>query len=238
MKLHFASSLVAAGMSLLTLVGYAQTPITSVPTIISSPGKYTFAHKLTLNGGSIAITVTASDVTIDMRGFALQSGSVFNQSRAIVASGVNNLVIENGTIASRFELGAISITGGSGHKITNLSVENFGNEGIVLNNCTGSVISTCEVNKPALNRINGSPGIALNGGDGNRVVNNSVSGYRSGSNGINGITSTGTNYFENDYFNGCLVGISMSSTDKYRAITTTNCITGIVGGIDVDNMSN
>jgi hypothetical protein len=30
----------------------------------------------------------------------------------------------------------------------------------------------------------------------------------------------------------------MSATDKYRAITTSNCNTRITGGIDVDDVSN
>jgi hypothetical protein len=103
------------------------------------------------------------------------------------------------------------------------------------------VISSCQVTKNFLTRSSDSWGIGLFGCQGVQVVKNQVSSYLSGGGGGadgKGISSDGTNYFADDYISSCIVGISMSSTDKYRSITTSNCITGIVGGIDVDDRSN
>ena len=126
MKLHIVSPFIAAGVSLFAVVGYSQTTITSVPTTISTSGKYVLKSDLTLNGGSTAITVTASDVTINLEGFTLVDGSVPNQHTGISADGVDNLVIENGTISQFQGGGGILISSGSGHLLQNLEVDSWG----------------------------------------------------------------------------------------------------------------
>src|ERR1700741_4387966 len=231
----------AAGVLLLGVSGYAQTTITSVPFTISAPGKYVLVQDISLNRGAVAITVTASNVTIDLGGYTLSAGNVPNQHTGISASGVSNLVIQNGSISQFQGGGGISISGGSGPLLTSVEVDSFGNSGVTLQNCTNSVISSCQVTKNFLTRSSASWGIGFFACQGVQVVKDSVSSYLSGGGGGavgKGISSDGTNYFADDYISSCIVGISMSSTDKYRTITTSNCITGIVGGIDVDDRSN
>jgi hypothetical protein len=67
-----------------------------------------------LERGTVAITVTASNVTIDLGGYTLSDGSVPNQHTGISASDVNNLVIQNGSISQFQGGGGISIRGGLG----------------------------------------------------------------------------------------------------------------------------
>jgi hypothetical protein len=58
-------------------------------------------------------------------------------------------------------------------------------------------------------------------------------------NGIASVLGAGqSNYFEDDYIADCTTGIVMGAVDKYRGITTANCATGIVGGINVGGVSN
>ena len=47
MKCFISNSVLAAGLMLLSVAGYGQTPITSVPYTISAPGKYILANNLT-----------------------------------------------------------------------------------------------------------------------------------------------------------------------------------------------
>jgi hypothetical protein len=47
MKCFISNSVLAAGLMLLSVASYGQTPITSVPFTISAPGKYILAKKIT-----------------------------------------------------------------------------------------------------------------------------------------------------------------------------------------------
>jgi parallel beta-helix repeat protein len=152
------------------------------------------------------------------------------------------LVIQNGTISQFQGAAGIQISSGSHHVLQNLQVLSFGNAGITLTSCTNCLITNCEVSKNFLTRSSNSWGIGIFNGTGNRVVNDSVSsiltGGGGGAVGTGILSQDGTNYFESDYIASCITGISMSATDKYRAITTSNCPTPIRGGIDVDDVSN
>jgi hypothetical protein len=239
MKQHLACSLVAAGISLLTLAGYAQTPIESLPFIVTKPGKYFFTKDLTVGNSNVGIAILdVSDVTIDLNGFYLRSPGPYNDQNGIVASNADNVVIQNGNFG-RFQLGAVALDHCHGCLLQNLNVTDFRYLGIDLNVCTDSIVTNCEVRRAtAVQNDYDQTGIKLTGGSGNLVVNTRVSGILTKA-GINGIKSTGTNYFQGDYLSNCMTGISMSATDKYRVITTSNCLTAtITGGIDVDNKSN
>jgi hypothetical protein len=243
-------SLLACACALLTVASYGQgvIPITSVPITIGTPGKYVVQNNLVLLGGGTAIQVdTAVNtgppglITIDLNGFSLSTG-VPNESVGInvtIGDGVSRVTIQNGAI-SDFN-SCIQVRSGSGHLIRDLSVENFLNYGITTFRCRNSVIQNCNVVKGSLTRNSDGHGIGLYGGIGNRIVNDTVAGpdlnLSSGTLPFGILSVSGGNYFENDYIANCLVGIQMSSEDKYRAITTSKCKTPIEGGMDVDNAS-
>lgn len=76
------------------------TPITSVPTRITSAGVYCLTANLnyTANTGT-AISVAANFVTIDLNGFLLSgTGNHFVKSNGISSTDRKNLIVRNGTI--------------------------------------------------------------------------------------------------------------------------------------------
>lgn len=84
---------VETNTSILSLIG--RTPISSLPFIITQPGSYYLNQSLT---GSSGITVSASNVYIDLNGHAL-SGSAGNTSAGIATSAAfHNLTVLNGTV--------------------------------------------------------------------------------------------------------------------------------------------
>ena len=72
------------------------TPIDSIPFTISSPGSYCLTRNLTLGSNVNAITVTANNVTIDLRGYVLDGDDRNVVGISIVSS--TNVEIRNGTI--------------------------------------------------------------------------------------------------------------------------------------------
>lgn len=98
-----------AESSMRTLVGcllaalstplWACTPITGLPVTLSSPGHYCLTNDLNFAGTGDAVTVTASGVTIDLRGYALSSNGSASNS-AIRVSAVSNVNVRNGQIHS------------------------------------------------------------------------------------------------------------------------------------------
>ncbi len=78
-----------------------RTPIESLPFTISTSGSYYLTGNLTGSVGSNGINVVASNVTIDLRGFALIGPGGTGTETGISAapgSGVANLTVMNGTI--------------------------------------------------------------------------------------------------------------------------------------------
>jgi hypothetical protein len=78
----------------------ARTPISSAPFTISQSGSYYLTNNLTVAGG-VAITITASDVSLDLNGFTISSTAASPAGFAIHIFGApKNLVIRNGLIQS------------------------------------------------------------------------------------------------------------------------------------------
>ena len=74
-------------------------PIASLPFSITESGSYYFTGNLTFAVGTgHAIQVAASDVTIDLMGFTLDSESAVTGSGIHLGSGIRNVTVRNGTI--------------------------------------------------------------------------------------------------------------------------------------------
>ncbi|HEY6168938.1 MAG TPA: right-handed parallel beta-helix repeat-containing protein [Verrucomicrobiae bacterium] len=100
-----------------------RTPISALPFTISQPGSYYLTTNLTGNPGGI--TISNSNVTIDLMGFALVGGT---GGGIVVSGGRTNIAIRNGTVHgwgangidainahnSQFEALRVSRNGGSG----------------------------------------------------------------------------------------------------------------------------
>lgn len=120
-------------------IGPETTPGSTAATfVIDQPGSYYLVGNLTGETGKNGINVLASNVTIDLRGFALNgvAGSV----SAINAIGVNGVRVYNGRISGWRSVG---VRLGAGCHAEDLSIEQTTLEGIVtLDSC---IVSRCIV---------------------------------------------------------------------------------------------
>src|ERR1017187_8409666 len=75
----------------------ARTPISSVPYTISAPGSYYLTGNLAVSSGT-AITITASQVTLDLNGFTLSSTEATPTGTGILleVGGNSDITIRNG----------------------------------------------------------------------------------------------------------------------------------------------
>ncbi len=109
------------------------TKITTVPYTISTPGFYYFGKNLTFSGGTdtVAITISADDVTLDLMGFSLTNGGG-NFPRGIYMNGRSNVEIRNGTVGG-FKGGVYEASDlGSKHRVINVRAANNRIDGIRL----------------------------------------------------------------------------------------------------------
>ena len=76
-----------------------RTPISSLPFTISSSGSYYLTGNLTAAASTTAITISADNVTIDLRGFTL-SGTGTSGTGITAPAAQSNVVVENGMVRS------------------------------------------------------------------------------------------------------------------------------------------
>ena len=75
-------------------------PITSVPVNITRPGSYYFIGSINFSGTTgNAITVTVSNVTIDLNGFTISSSPGVTGDAIRINNGLRNVAVKNGAIA-------------------------------------------------------------------------------------------------------------------------------------------
>ena len=163
-----------------------RTPISTLPFSITQSGSYYFTKNLhfTATSGS-AISVTASDVTIDLMGFTLSSAPEVNGNGILVTGGSQRCAVKNGSIrgtttvtkasgswtivAGGFSTGIH--TSGVGSRFENLTVSGCRQSGIHGN--VASIAEQCVATE------NGDTGLEVD-----VVMNSSAS--RNGDNGILG----------------------------------------------------
>lgn len=139
--------LLMVSLAVFSVASYAAdcTPITSVPTTISTSGNYCLTGNLNYPSATdtAAIDITASDVVIDLNGYTLSGpyagGTIittFRNSRAIEAQEYygKNISIRNGKIDG-FMWGAIL-------GVSNLASEGFLVEDVQFSNIAGFAISS------------------------------------------------------------------------------------------------
>lgn len=108
-----------------------RTPVFGTDVVISSPGSYYLTGNVgaSSNGpGSYAIFVAASDVTLDLNGFAVQGGET-----AIILDGVSNVTIRNGIVRGTTGSGIFAAgTPGPDHAVRNVRMESITDAAILL----------------------------------------------------------------------------------------------------------
>jgi hypothetical protein len=96
-------------------------------TIISRPGSYVLNRNIVnARAGVDSVHVTASNVTIDLQGFAIMSTNS-STGVGINSSGVSNVIIRDGTISGQ---GGAGISAGNTTSISDLVVSGNGGSGI------------------------------------------------------------------------------------------------------------
>ena len=77
-----------------------RTPISSLPFTINSPGSYYLTGNLTSNSASAnGITVTASDVTVDLMGFLLRNSVATAGNGIHSGDTIRNVTVRNGSVS-------------------------------------------------------------------------------------------------------------------------------------------
>ncbi|HET9373327.1 MAG TPA: hypothetical protein VFO40_00020 [Chthoniobacterales bacterium] len=229
MKKRFLSALAAAILCVQSSFG--QTVITSLPYTISSSGTFVLGSSLAWPSATgNAITIAASDVTLDLGGHYLSHAGTANGNVAVYVHNAENVTIQNGIIVA-FTYGvyyAGTTNLNSGNIVQNLRLTNVLN-GIFLVGATLSKVTNNQIiNFGAV----GGTGVYLAGG-GDIANGNIISGFSAG------IASFGNSYLFENTLSNCGTGLNMfSATDKYRCNTTFNCSTAFSGGIAVNAENN
>ena len=222
-----------------------RTPISSLPYTISSPGSYYVTTNLTGVNAASGITIAASDVTLDLKGYSLVGvgGSI---DGILVSGNRTNLWIDNGAIRG-WGLEGIDGTTAQSSAFADLKIIGGGNVGLrsgtaaLVSRCvaTGNsqegflIYDGCQV-RECTARNNGASGIAT--GNNCRIADcqaqfNNSDGIATGSGcSISGCTSA--NHTNN---NGGIIGsagISSGSGCLISHCATANNFNGILAGAD------
>ena len=227
MKRNVALSLTLAGLALLsptgakafeTAQGVVATPITSLPWIISTPGNYYLPTDLTsaaVAGG--AITITASQVILDLNGRTLKDSVKTNFAYGILVFNQVDVTIQNGDIDG-FNIGVFLSPNSTDENAKN-TVDNvkFNGDAIGVMSLSGqsNLVKNCIID-------GGDIGILFNQDSGSRAQNNILENQAANEEFQTGIAlmslgSGGVVFDDNVVEKGSsTVGMVMSGTDKYR----------------------
>ena len=202
------------------------TVISSLPFTISSSGRYTLNSDLTAAGGS-GITVSASNVVLDLNGFTIAQ-STTGTGQGIIIKNRTNVTVENGTLSGWAE--GVQVQG----------IQNIIQNLPLLKNTFGVIISAndCLVQGCSIvgaGTSSGDLGIELNFVSGTQVINNRLLECYEGVLNKDGTGSTPGNGIIHNYVANCFYGLVFSPNDKYQDNVATNCVTPFSGGIAVGN---
>lgn len=167
-----------------------RTPITNLPYFITAPGSYYLVTNL--NGGAGGgITISNSDVSVDLNGFALIGGTGAGISFTLVT----NVAIRNGTVRGWSGAG-VNGFGAPNSLFQNLRASQNGNIGLrisqgLISGCTAMTNGfngiVVDLNSTVINcTASFNVGHGIVGGSDSTVVNCTAS--SNGGNGINGST--------------------------------------------------
>jgi hypothetical protein len=159
-------------------VRQAGTPISSLPFTISQPGSYYVTRDLTAGFGQNGVTISASNVTLDLNGFTLHGTSQTGDAVLITGS-PSAITIENGIVRGWYN--GIDAQNGSYVTISGISAidnggsSNDGSYGVILRK--HSVLENCNVSDGETTGVLATDAtvrnciISRNGNDGLSVTN-------------------------------------------------------------------
>lgn len=251
MKRNIVLSLIAAGLSLLTVTGanawsvatnVPATAITAIPAggfPITVSGNYYLATNLTVTGGA-GIVVTASEVTIDLNGRTLSGAGPNAAQTGILVLGANDVIVQQGNI-DNFATGVAWLPGTKGLNAKNRVEDvNFNNNetGVLSESGTSNWVKQCVID-------GGDVGVLLNDDIGSRV-SHSIFEEQQASQSVNVGTAIMTVFSKGNLFDENLIarsttpggnafGIIASKADKVRFDTFVNYAIAvpIIGAVDL-----
>lgn len=159
------------------------TPIASAPFTISQPGHYYLTRDLSVPGGQIAMTINASNVSLDLAGFTIGGNDSVGSYGIYIAGTQSDIRITDGTVRD-FQFGVdagddtrVQVDGVNA--VSNVRGFQLGNNN-VLTNCLAEANTGTGVYIPASNTTVRSCAIMANSGDGISMAgaNNLVEGSR------------------------------------------------------------
>ena len=224
MKPASLSILTAASLFVAMIWGRAQTPISSLPYSINTPGAYRLTDSLAYDFPSgNAITVNVGYCTIDLNSHYIDNLHAGPASRAvgIYVHNVPYVNVQNGEILGFYRgIDFEADSGGVnfGAIIQNVRLAYCGLDAILMVYFSNSVIRNCQI-------INCSFGITLLGvGDGNLVAGNDLT----------HITNIGIglgvgNLADGNFVTGASIGFDSVGSSKLKNNTATNCGVGYAG---------
>ena len=221
MKTHLTKLLLLTSMLPLFAISGFAINIGSLPYTIKKAGTYTLERSLTFSGNTKAITVTASNVVLDLNGYTL-TGT--NGGYGVYGSDANSVTVQNGTI-NGFFLG-IYFQDSFQVLLQNLTVSNASSACIELTACIAGTIQNCFILGTS---STGVYGIYLGACQGIVVKNNQIANEAIG--GDSG-DSFG-NIFIADQLTNCSYGLFLSAPDKYQGNVTIACANPFSGGTPV-----
>jgi len=228
MKRNVVLSLIAAGLALLpvastkafeTAQGVVATPITSVPFVISTSGNYYLPANLSFAGFSgAAITITASQVVLDLNGRTISSSQSSAVDFGVYVVNQVDVTIQNGDI-DNFYYGVLLAPNSSDNNAKN-TVANikFNGDQVGVFSISGqsNLVKDCIID-------GGDVGIwFLADLGGSRATNNILENQKAGESIGMGLalvsTGSGGVVFDNNVVakGTSAFGMVLSGTDKYR----------------------
>lgn len=182
----------------------ARTPIFAAdfPLTINQPGSYYLAENV--SGPSGGISITASNVTIDLNGFALSNGSGTAISDV---GGLSSVTVKNGTILG-WSSGGIVLDGTQGARVHDVSTRSNGAQGIWIGS---GVVRDCTSSNDVTGGFTSSYAIAVGEGviDACAVIDSNGSGAWIGGHGV-----LRNSTINNVAGNGVLLGVGSTMTDS------------------------
>ena len=140
-----------------------RTPIFNLPFTISQSGSYYFTANLQFSAASgDAITISASDVTLDLNGFAITSDPAVTGSAIVVSGAPQNISVRNGSIRGSSALPALA---GFSNGISAVTAKNTSFERLLIANCRVDGIKTVGTSLVSHCAANLNGGYGFNGGE-------------------------------------------------------------------------
>lgn len=216
-----------------------QANVTATGFTISSSGTYWLGENINFTpaaGGNNAINISASNVTLDLKGFSITQTNALSANGIVITGNFNDITIQNGRVRS-FSNTGISIGTGGGVtaqriRINNMSIISCLLNGITIiglaspNVCRNIFIENCLFNSCCANTAASTTNSVISSSNASNVFVTKTSVTTCGTasvpstSTVNGLVATNTN---NVYLTQLVIESNLGGAGTFNGITLTNC---------------